>query len=523
MLASYYDARLADRFDDWFRGTEIGRNPTPERNRLMALQLDFSTVEIGTDLGEIPAAFDRAINLRLDTFIAKNEQFFRARFQIDPVASASHNLSATLQAIAKYDLPPMFITVDEYDNFANQLMTGLDDRFCAELMGDNSFLKTFFKILKNGRGEQTISRIFITGVLPIAFDDLASGFNIAQFLTLREDFETLAGFTRDEVAGLLDRVYADNALDPATRVQVEEAVRNNYNGYRFTGRAGEDHEVYNPTLVLYFLDQLTTGGRIPETLTDENLKTDLSWVKRLTASDPAQTKALIDKLTIENQIPYNRALLTDKFDLARFLTAEFFLISFYYLGLFTRRDDYHMCLPNLHMKGIFAQYFNQLHEIDVSLRYIDLMKRFVEKPDLNELMAGYHRLYIGQLPEAVFQKVNENFYRTTFYVLCRQYLSQQFYWSMEASLPSGRTDLEMIGKHHSPFAGMRIVMEFKYISNAAVKRQQIDPACFQAPSEDCRQLENYLMHRRRECPEESLEGYLVYCFGNTAIRTVRIA
>jgi hypothetical protein len=44
-------------------------------------------------------------------------------------------------------------------------------------------LKTFFKTLKHGRKSGTIADVFITGVLPITIDDMASGYNIANFIT----------------------------------------------------------------------------------------------------------------------------------------------------------------------------------------------------------------------------------------------------------------------------------------------------------------------------------------------------
>jgi hypothetical protein len=83
----------------------------------------------------------------------------------------------------------------------------------------------------------------------------------------------------------------------------------------------------------------------------------------------------------------------------------------------------------------------------------------------SRLYADYWRLYISQLPEAVFAQMNENFYRTTFYELCSRYLSTWFTWNLERLYPQGRSDLEFVGKYHEKFAGLRWVIEFKYFSN----------------------------------------------------------
>jgi len=514
MLASYYDVATADRFAPWFGDTEIGEAPTAEKNSCLTLQLDFSVVEVGASVTEIARSFDHVVNLRLDTMLARYRHLFRDRVRFDFEASATRNLGVLLQAIAKYALPPLFLTIDEYDNFANQLITARRDRLYGELMADSSFLKTFFKTLKNGRGERTVKRIFITGVLPIAVDDLASGYNIAQFLTLHPDVETMAGFTSEEVHGLLDQVYADHDFASSDRDEVEESLRVNYNGYRF----GRNRELYNPTLVLFFLQQFCRSGRLPDQMMDTNLKTDLSWVRRLTASDPDQTRALVSRLTIENRIPYNRALLTEKFDLERFFTPEFYPVSFFFLGLFTRHDDFTMTLPNLNVRAIFTEYFNQLHQIDVSTRYDTMMQRYLDNRDFAGLFADYWTLYISQLPEAVFQKVNENFYRTTFYSLCQQYLSPQFYWLIENSSAVGRTDLEMVGKHGTPFSGMRTILEFKYLSNAEMDRRGLRPETFEARPSDLAQLTHYFEASRDVHPEETIEGWLVYCLGNRGFR-----
>ena len=95
---------------------------------------------------------------------------------------------------------------------------------------------------------------------------------------------------------------------------------------------------------------------------------------------------------------------------------------------------------------------------------------FVNDPDIPKLFAGYWELYISQLPGTIFQQVNENFYRTTFFELCRQHLSGYFTWAVEKSHSCGRTDLEFIGKYHAQFAGLRYLLEFKYYSNTQWKK-----------------------------------------------------
>ena len=44
LLEHYYDRNRADRFETPFGGTDIGRNPTPNRSRYVILRFDFSAV-----------------------------------------------------------------------------------------------------------------------------------------------------------------------------------------------------------------------------------------------------------------------------------------------------------------------------------------------------------------------------------------------------------------------------------------------------------------------------------------------
>ena len=81
-------------------------------------------------------------------------------------------------------LPPIYLIIDEYDNFTNQLVVSHQEALYREITSGDSFLRTFFKVIKAGMEDRSIGRVFITGVLPITIDDLTSGFNIAEIITL---------------------------------------------------------------------------------------------------------------------------------------------------------------------------------------------------------------------------------------------------------------------------------------------------------------------------------------------------
>uniref|UniRef100_A0A7C4RSJ1 AAA family ATPase n=1 Tax=Desulfatirhabdium butyrativorans TaxID=340467 RepID=A0A7C4RSJ1_9BACT len=521
ILECYYSVHMKERFEELFGHTWIGKHPTPLKNAFLVLHLDFSTVDPTGNLGDIELSFDATCNYGMEILVKSSSDWFRDDVKIQMERSATENLKAILSAIRYIGLPPLYVIIDEYDNFANQLITGRRDDLYHQLTADEAFLKTFFKTLKEGRKTGAIANIFITGVLPITMDELASGFNIARFITLTDRFEAMLGFTQCEVDQLIDNIYTDYGFDPSTRSEITEILKIHYNGYHFIDPQGE--AIYNPTLVMYFLVSFCeNGGRIPECLTDLNLRTDLSWVRRLTSAYPGSTEAFVDNLVTTNTTPYDRIFLISKFDMRQFFDKRFFPISFYYLGMLTLMDRFTMQLPNLNMRQIFVEYFNELHHIDVSTRYTEIMQAFVTKPDIESLFAGYWREYVSQLPEAIFQKVNENFYRTTFYELCSRYLSSWMAFTVENSYPQGRSDLEFIGKFHETFAGMRWVMEFKYISNAELARMKITIEAFTLKEEDTVQIQGYAEGLRRQYPECRIFLYVIYCFGNQGFRVFEV-
>jgi len=436
ILECYYDINKKNDFKTLFGHTYIGQNPTKLKNSFFVLHLDFSVIELNNSIHSIENNFKRACNIRLDTLIELYKKWFQGQIEINFEESASSNLDFILQFIKKKNLPQLYVIIDEYDNFANQLIISNKTQLYEELTDDDSFLKSFFKILKQGRKDGTISNVFITGVLPITLYDLASGFNIAQYLTLDPNFESMLGFTQKEVIKLLDDIYIDYKIDSTNRKEVEDVIKSQYNGYHFVNSDGD--ALYNSTLLMYFLKWFIEQNTIPIHLTDLNLKTDISWIRILTGSKPKHTQKFLKQLLINENISYDDRLLTTKFTISQFFKENFFPVSFFYLGMLTREDEFSLRIPNINMYQIFVEYFNEVQNIDVSTHYREMMKNFINKPVIPRLFSEYWEKYISQLPEAVFAQVNENFYRATFFELCSRYLSKWFIWDMERSYPKGR-------------------------------------------------------------------------------------
>ena len=457
----YYDINLKDRFNELFKDTYIGQNPTSEKNMYMILRLDFSKVGISSDISKIEDNFNGILKNNLIKFC-----HFYPEHLID-IDINSNNISLALDTILSrieiYDLPKMYVIIDEYDNFTNQLITSGKDAVYKKITSgeDDSFLKTFFKILKEGTQSQTIKRVYITGVLPITIDDLSSGFNIAKIITLKEEFLSMLGFTQTEVNKYLEDVIRDYEITNVNIESVKDILKNFYEGYKFAVNA---EPLYNSTIVTFFLEEFASAKEIPEFFIDPNLKTDVNWIRRLTVKE-SNTKEMLEEIIFTGGLKYNRERLTNSFDANTFFEPDFYPCSLFYLGMLTIDDNENMVIPNQTMQSIFAVYFNDVERYHIDQQYNDIFIQFRKDLDINALFAGYWEIYIGQFPALMFEKANENFFRSTFYELCRRHLSSDFVFEIEVNQHGGRTDLEFLGKWTSQYKNMKYLVEFKHFNN----------------------------------------------------------
>jgi hypothetical protein len=103
-----------------------------------------------------------------------------------------------------------------------------------------------------------------------------------------------------------------------------------------------------------------------------------------------------------------------------------------------------------------------------------MFKGFHHDLDLSKLFAGYFQVYLGQIPAQAFDRINENFIRTTFFELCSRYLSSYCSFALEVNYPSGRSDWEMLGRPEGKWRNQKWMVEFKYYpKNSCVKVEDL--------------------------------------------------
>jgi hypothetical protein len=337
MLADYYDIASADRFDERFAGLYVHKNPTPLRTSYLVLRLDFSTMDTHAGPERIEATFVDAVRARVRDFLLHYQDLVPSYRELlpklDGYKSAASLMLELFSAQLKSSLR-IFVLIDEYDSFANDLLSQRRLDHYHEVIEGSGFVRTFYKTLKAATGGGPVSRLLATGVSPVALDDMASGFNITTDLTQNRHLNALCGFTRAEVTQAVAELVSEMPeLGPAE--PIADDLMRYYNGYLFSRLAKEP--VCNPDMVLYFLRQLQQTGSYPEDLLDKNVRTDYGKLRRL-VQQPGGTedwqREIIEKIISEGCIA---SQIVDRFGVRRLYEPVHLVSLLFYMGLLTIR------------------------------------------------------------------------------------------------------------------------------------------------------------------------------------------
>ena len=276
-LECYYGRHYRDEFEAIFGGTCIGAAPTALRSRYLVLWFDFSGMDAAPERME--ERFEECCDIDLRSSLTQNSDIFDAATIRDIRSQSSINAKLRgVFAIAREHGLPIYMLIDEYDNLANAVLARHGEAAYHALTHDDGFYRSFFATLKTGTSTGALERLFVTGVSPLAMDDVTSGFNIGRNLSLNPKLNAMLGFTEDEVRWVLDIYY--NA--GATGEHPDDALatmRQWYNGYRFAEEAKCD--VYNTDMVLYYVAESLDRSGPPLELIDDNVRVDYGKLRHM--------------------------------------------------------------------------------------------------------------------------------------------------------------------------------------------------------------------------------------------------
>ncbi len=480
MLAHYYDIDLKDCFDELFGRTDIGRNPTPLRNSFLVLQFDFSTIQVGT-LAEIERNFWENVKRSVRS-LAMREKHLADWNGVFEAQNPADLIDAVRSVIRENNLPPLYVIIDEYDNFTNELVvSGRDAEYNAvcghDSKGDvtrESFFKAFFKSFKAGLADGTVGRTYFTGVLPITLDDLSSGFNVGTVVNLRSDLLGLVGFSKAQTRQYVDDIFAEHGLDPSLKPTVLGDLERFYDGYHFTPYS---EPLFNSTICNWYLQNLVAERKIPWTIIDANVRTDIGWFRRLAQTNSRAMEKVRRYVERGEGEKANVSDLSAKFGRAKFFSEEFFPYALYYLGLLTFESPFRLNIPNLTIKNMFVDYYDELSEFtnvdEARTAFSDAAEALALGDGLwKGLFEAYWQHYVkARIPAQAFDKMNENFFRTTFTSRCMDVLPMFYSFETEYNSSEGRCDFLAIPK--PGVAKPAQLVEFKYFTNEAAEKGKI--------------------------------------------------
>ena len=504
LLECYYGQRWAHEFDAVFAGTDLGREPTGEHGRYVTVRFDFSAVR--SALETLEREFEDYCLIKLRGALERHPDLFpeTARERILAPPTIANKLSALFDFTAEHGIP-LYILIDEYDNFANTILAHHSAEAYEKLTHGGGFYRDFFATLKAGAGQTGggLDRLCITGVSPVTLDDVTSGFNIGKNLSLHPDFNEMLGFTEAEVRGLLE-LYRDHG---AFNQDVDTALglmRQWYNGYRFARKA--DTAMYNTDMVLYYLDESIPNREVPDYLIDTNVRIDYGKLRHLLV---VNRRASLGAADLNGNFDLLRHIIGEEtadariqpsFPLKGLVKRESFLSLLHFFGLLSFRaagdGELRLGIPNQTVKQLMYGYLREAWEDEGTFEvdFYDMygrIKRMAKEGEWRpvfEMLSEAIEAHTGIRDYIAGEKVLQGFLAA--------YLSMTDYYVFrsEAELGKGHADIAlepMVAKY--PHLTRGYLIELKYLKRGD-SADEVAVAAVAGEAEA--QLERYLADAR---------------------------
>ncbi|MDR3094919.1 MAG: AAA family ATPase, partial [Bacteroidales bacterium] len=464
MLSHYYDINGAGKFETLFGDLYIGKHPTSKKNTYAVMEFDFSGLD--TTSGEdFRDSFASNVQDTVRDFLrCHNNIFAEAELLIKEIDAEKSGVTALRKtySAAKSAGIKIFVIIDEYDHFANDLIamgTSTGDDLYRNMVRANGSVRDFYETLKAG-SKTVIDRILLTGITPIMLDDLTSGFNISNNLSLDPIYNEMLGFTQEEVNWLMEATGVDKSL-------IDVDMEFLYNGYLFHGES--EHKVYNPSMILYFFDHFQKRGNKVEYIVDENLKTDYGRLRRLVQKE--QNRKQLMEITQEGGIYANIIL---KFSIEQLHDNKYFISLLFYMGLLTidrfDRGRLRLKIPNYSIRTVYWEYIMRLtkeRNTDIHMDYTaqnDAIWELAYNVNPAPFIEYMSQNIISRMSNRDLQNFDEKLIKLL--LLNSLFQSRLFVPITEMEVTHGYTDIYLKRSHLLPDIPCEWVWEVKYVKKS---------------------------------------------------------
>ena len=457
-LQHYYGVEYKDDFDTLFGKYYIGQQPTEERNSYWILKFNFSGIDTSTP-DSTKEGFLKNVRSGIMYFVRQYLQLTKEEEKvIFSQKKANIMLSFLMDTLQNKERLPIYLLIDEYDHFTNELMA-FDLESFRDFVSRNGFIRKFYEMIKIATGEAIIEQIFITGVSPITLDSLTSGFNIASHFSQKQQFNAMMGFSESEVLSLLQQVAPPKKVDT-----ILADMRKWYDGYRFNQRAEEN--MYNADMVLYFLKEYKQNKGYPDKMLDTNISSDYGKLRRLfSLKTPVKNYEVLQEILEGKK---QTADIVQEFSFERAFTRNDFISLLYYLGFLTiergNRRLLTLKVPNHVIQKLYFDFFItrllQREELPAKLQLLqDSLQEMAYEGNPQPFFQVIEQV-LQQLSRRDYQNFEEKHVKSIIMALAVQ--TDTFFIKSERESSGGYTDILFLEK--PPFElEHQYIVELKYL------------------------------------------------------------
>ncbi|MCD8387018.1 MAG: ATP-binding protein [Bacteroidales bacterium] len=359
MLMAYYDILNKDKFEKLFGHLVIGQKPTEWANKFMVLKLDFSMVE--NQLENLEKDFTEYCFNQLSLYFKRYRDIYSME-EREEIMGCSSIKAAIVQLTSLNKLKGLrtYLFIDEYDNFTNTILAARGVKAHEAITRGDGFYRNFFQGCKG-----TFERIFMTGVSPVTYDDLTSGFHIADVVALLPKFNQAIGVTETELREMIE-YYRSQGQITRTADDIITEIKPWYDNFCFSSRSyGVDPTIYNTDMVLRYLKELISEKLPPENMVDYAARTDPKKLDHLVLSEDLANRE--ERINIINEIcakGYTTGVVEPEFPARDCGDERNFKSMLYYYGTITfggwEDGEPRLIVPNKNMGDLYLDYMLKL-------------------------------------------------------------------------------------------------------------------------------------------------------------------
>ncbi|MDR3013721.1 MAG: AAA family ATPase [Chitinispirillales bacterium] len=464
VLENYYDLSRKDKFDILFGNLYIGKNPTPERGTYAVFRFDFSGLDTENH-EEFRRSFSSRVQENVNMFFDRYCNIFvNASEQLKSIKEQNPGIGAldfAYRAAAGANVP-IFVIIDEYDHFANNLVA-MGKTYIDEVRA-GGIVRAFYESLKKGTST-VVRRIFITGITPMMMTDLTSGFNMSADYSLWEKYNEMFGFTSKEIEWLMLETGVDRKL-------IEIDMEAYYNGYMFNEEG--QNKVYNSQMILFLFNQILSTGKQPKHIVDTNLRTDYGRLRRLAEHEKNREKLL--KIAVDGKVAAN---LVEKFSLDELQNESYFVSLLFYLGMLTIgetvEEQAYLKIPNYSIQTLYWEYIvaytqsAQEWQANTTEEFFTLVREMAFREDIKPFLDYFVENFLKRLSNRDLINFDEKYIKAM--LLSTLFLSGFYLPVSENEVTEGYTDIYLQKHPAKPTIKYEYVLEVKYVKTDAAETE----------------------------------------------------